>query len=735
MNANPLVHYVTIGQTQGRLPGVEANGVSSKDVLDVIVVEFDAAFYAQTYKSVSRSPFSPISHFINLGWRQDYDPHPEFSTTFYLNQNEDVRAAKINPFFHFIAEGRKEGRMPNEAFANNPETVALRTVVGREFDATFYLTQYPEVRSRGMEALHHYIEVGWRQGKDPNAKFSTTEYLQKYSDVAEANIEPFYHYLSEGRKEGRDCTANRPITTDSVSEVYAAISKEFDTQYYLTKYPDILRAGVDPVEHYIRHGWLEGRDPTPSFSTSYYLTSYQDIRDAKINPFYHFIAAGRLEGRRAQHPGGWKVSVLNRLNLSKEKRLLSRVEREESKGVATELSERLAAQRNVLLSFSHDNYTKSVGGVQLCLQIEQRNAQLSGWAYMNLYPVRHMNTLSSVTEPSDFLFGLVFDGAHLGNVTAADILPVLERHTLQGREFSIVVHSMLGHSTEIVEGIVKATDAERCMFWVHDYFAACPSYTLLRNQISYCAAPALNSQACSICLFGEERLTHNGRFQRLFREVNFHVLAPSQFALDLWLEKTSLPTRSANVVPHCRVEFEEQRQPSSDDRPYRIAFLGHPSEHKGWQTFLRLIDELAPDRSVDFFQLGAGPQAHSKVSFYRASVIEDGPDAMCDALKACDIDAVLLWSIWPETFSFVAYEAIAAGAFIVTNTVAGNICRLAADEDFGAIFSTEVDLIQSLKSGSLKQLLQERRQRKLSLGKLSYSGMTIEALAETIGQS
>ena len=42
----------------------------------------------------------------------------------------------------------------------------------------------------------------------------------------------------------------------------------FDRAWYLTAYPDIAEAGVDPLKHFINHGIAEGRDPNPYLSLS-----------------------------------------------------------------------------------------------------------------------------------------------------------------------------------------------------------------------------------------------------------------------------------------------------------------------------------------------------------------------------------------------------------------------------------------------------------------------------------
>lgn len=71
----------------------------------------------------------------------------------------------------------------------------------------------------------------------------------------------------------------------------------FDEKWYLTKYSDVRDASVDPINHYLEHGWKKLCDPSPEFSTSAYLKDNRDVRDAGINPLLHYILHGRAEGR------------------------------------------------------------------------------------------------------------------------------------------------------------------------------------------------------------------------------------------------------------------------------------------------------------------------------------------------------------------------------------------------------------------------------------------------------
>ncbi|MEF8698117.1 MAG: LamG-like jellyroll fold domain-containing protein [Candidatus Accumulibacter sp. UW20] len=72
----------------------------------------------------------------------------------------------------------------------------------------------------------------------------------------------------------------------------------FDQQWYLSEYPDVASAAIDPVEHYLRFGADEGRNPSPTFDTLYYLQTNPDVAAARVNPLFHYIEFGISEGRR-----------------------------------------------------------------------------------------------------------------------------------------------------------------------------------------------------------------------------------------------------------------------------------------------------------------------------------------------------------------------------------------------------------------------------------------------------
>ncbi|MEZ8147325.1 glycosyltransferase [Enterovibrio norvegicus] len=110
--------------------------------------------------------------------------------------------------------------------------------------------------------------------------FCENYYLSHNSDVREAGVDPVEHYIKYGWKENR-----QP-------------SPYFDVSYYLNQYPDVHESGVEPLSHFNEWGWKEGRNPNPNFNTSYYLEKNPDVKNAGINPLQHWLMHGKYEKRK-----------------------------------------------------------------------------------------------------------------------------------------------------------------------------------------------------------------------------------------------------------------------------------------------------------------------------------------------------------------------------------------------------------------------------------------------------
>lgn len=222
----------------------------------------------------------------------------------------DIDVAAIN---HKIAVELKEAQSGDVVAANpfviTPETIdvahylyvkeadlpenydEMASLVASAFDTQFYLMQKPGLAERGLDPLKDYLTKGWKVGLDPNPVFSVNYYLENNPDIREAGIEPFFHWLSTGRDAGRPSSLSL-FPAKELTEAEKAVQHLFDIEWYLKKYPDVAASKQNPLVHYMRHGWREGRNPNKEFSTVHYLMNKLDVLTSQINPLYHFVKYG-----------------------------------------------------------------------------------------------------------------------------------------------------------------------------------------------------------------------------------------------------------------------------------------------------------------------------------------------------------------------------------------------------------------------------------------------------------
>ena len=72
----------------------------------------------------------------------------------------------------------------------------------------------------------------------------------------------------------------------------------FDMDFYIKNNEDIRLSGMDPILHYLYHGFREGRKPNPQFDAAYYLKTYTDVNNSNLNPLVHFALYGKYENRK-----------------------------------------------------------------------------------------------------------------------------------------------------------------------------------------------------------------------------------------------------------------------------------------------------------------------------------------------------------------------------------------------------------------------------------------------------
>lgn len=488
---------------------------------------------------------------------------------------------------------------------------------------------------------------------------------------------------------------------------------------------------MDPLQHFVTYGWKEGRDPNSSFSTVVYLELHPDVRDAGINPFWHYIVAGRAEGR--------PTAVQETLNVQRAVAAMPIRQREaaiDAGGNATlktaglaGLVERLTTGSKLVVSISHDDYTRNVGGIQSCIMLEERAAKDAGADYLHLYPTTNRTWLAP--SGARLILGVTLNGRDAGSMEAADFLVGFAK--VRSKSSRLVVHSLLGHDPEWVVALSRLCVGDAPIFWTHDHTAICPSYTLQRNDVVSCDGPALSSRQCSLCAYGEERTGgHVDRVAALLRDINPVVVSPSEFSRQYFKERVSGDFRGV-VVEHC--VLTGNRKAAAKDGVVRVAFVGTPARHKGWRQFVELVHRFGNTGEYEFIVFGpASTELSGMVTHHAVSVTKQGRMAMVEALRSEDVDLAFLWSTWQETFCLAAYEAVASGAKILTNPGSGNVASLVARKSCGTIFDDFADVCAAFDDGRIASLA-SRRRGSASIFDLQFSRMSLDVRQAEVAEA
>ncbi len=330
---------------------------------------------------------------------------------------------------------------------------------------------------------------------------------------------------------------------------------------------------------------------------------------------------------------------------------------------------------NGVIAFSHSDYLISLGGTEKVLHQEQNELAIRGISYIQIYGIPDDG--SEYQELPGQRVGLNIDGIPAGTFTMIHLVLILSILVEGGRLRILAahMHHLMRFHLPGVKFLLSVIHFERIRIFVHDYYTICPQFNLLKNGKEFCGGTC-NYRDCQSV---GEKESHFIRVNELFKDLDFEVVVPSDVAAGIWRKAYPKYGERVRIIPHLvhkemqiKNKNRLQRLLIPSYRP-RIAFLGREELSKGLEAWWRLVSHPELSKQYDFFHLGIAGIRKPGVRYVGVSFLEDGNNAMVKALHEHKIDAVFLWSIWPETYSFTLYESFFANCFVITNSMSGNI--------------------------------------------------------------
>ncbi|TGD94626.1 glycosyltransferase [Methylobacterium nonmethylotrophicum] len=237
---NPLQHYGALPAHQRRTMPTHAPAEFLEIQRRVVRDYFDEDFYVRTYDL--RFVEDPLGHYLVSGWRQGYEPNADFVTQDHIRRNQHLSYSDIQPFYHYVSTYpllggagplvKVDQRAPAEPGPLVSDLDDVAEAIAPHFDENYYLSSYSDVRAAGVDALLHYAEYGWKEGRNPSEIFWSEYYRDQYRDVVPDDVNPLYHYVTTGRDLGLKPNpfgaALWPAATAPTEAEWAAVSPATD---------------------------------------------------------------------------------------------------------------------------------------------------------------------------------------------------------------------------------------------------------------------------------------------------------------------------------------------------------------------------------------------------------------------------------------------------------------------------------------------------------------------------
>jgi glycosyltransferase involved in cell wall biosynthesis len=270
---------------------------------------------------------------------------------------------------------------------------------------------------------------------------------------------------------------------------------------------------------------------------------------------------------------------------------------------------------------------------------------------------------------------------------------IFERMLAEASPDAILATHLMHHSPGYVQ--VAHRWGIPVVLELHDFFMLCPRAHLLRRTGDLCEGPEGGSACASYC-FGDQpdaRLRWGLRsqsFAEALRDADA-VLAPSRSVVDAFASRRG--EGQIQVVPNAVADFGPVLRPEAEAHrsPLRLASIGVTVEHKGFQTVVSAL-RLAglPASSYIIFGVALPPlaaelqEAGDEIPGLELRLFNGFQPEHLPALLA-EVDAMVVPSLVPETYSIVAREAFACGIPVIASAI-GALPEAIRDGENGWLF-------------------------------------------------
>lgn len=346
-----------------------------------------------------------------------------------------------------------------------------------------------------------------------------------------------------------------------------------------------------------------------------------------------------------------------------------------------------------IITVSYGDYTLGSGGTDKVILSQQQIVNNAGYNVISMSPFKNYNFW-------DVLINGTFDGVY-SNSRFISLLSSINDCRLS----AIILHHLKDVNLDLLADILDCCDVP-VFYYLHDYYTICPISGLVREDGTFCGNGFPSENKCIGCSYCNKSIEFSKKIQSLIRKYSNRItfITPSEAAKEIWAKDYPEYRDKVKVIYHQELQgkYRSNNAILQDSEPIRIAFVGYQKPLKGWKQFKEAATKANQlELNEQFYQFGWGEEKFPYIEQVDVD-FKKSITAMTDALREEKIHVAVLWSLWPETYAYTYYEALAANCFVITNENSGNICAQVKARNNGIVVS---DLSEILCNESKLRML------------------------------
>ena len=157
------------------------------------------------------------------------------------------------------------------------------------FDDDYYRDSYEDVAFAAFDRFAHFMDYGWREGRNPSASFSTLYYRDKHLGGEATN--PLLHFVRKGQALG---LATLPANDGEYLDLQEDVSRSHFSESDYRRQSHYT--GDNALRFYLESGWNTLVAPSFYFEPETYLRAHKYVEKLAVCPLYHFASQQRMTG-------------------------------------------------------------------------------------------------------------------------------------------------------------------------------------------------------------------------------------------------------------------------------------------------------------------------------------------------------------------------------------------------------------------------------------------------------